>query len=127
MKGHNLKIVRKFGSPVLTEKFYIIIYSYGITSSRSNECSKLHADYQSNTKVLERAGILSLYSLLKHRRLRWLGHVRRMRDGMMPKDLLYGELAEDVLCNVTGMFVRVTYATATSMSRTGKLAKDREA
>ena len=46
-----------------------------------------------NNEVLEMAGIDSLYSLLKQRRLRWLGHVRRMGDGRIPKDLLYGELA----------------------------------
>ena len=45
-----------------------------------------------NNDVLERAGIESLFSLLKLRRLRWLGHVRRMEDDRMPKDLLYGKL-----------------------------------
>ena len=33
------------------------------------------------------------YTLLRQRRLRWLGHVRRMEDGRIPKDILYGELA----------------------------------
>ena len=34
-----------------------------------------------------------MYTLLKQRRLRWLGHVCRMEDGRIPNDLLYGELA----------------------------------
>ena len=34
-----------------------------------------------------------MYTLLRQRRLRWLGHVRRMEDGCIPKDILYGELA----------------------------------
>ena len=42
----------------------------------------------------ERAGIFSMYTLLKQRRLRWLGHVVRMADGQIPKDLLYGELVQ---------------------------------
>ena len=32
------------------------------------------------------ADIESLYSLLKERRLRWLGHVRRIEDGRIPKN-----------------------------------------
>ena len=30
---------------------------------------------------------------LKAKTMRWLGHVPRMKDGRIPKDLLYGELA----------------------------------
>ena len=46
-----------------------------------------------NAQVLKRAGLPTMYTLLRQRRLRWLGHVRRMEDGRTPKDILYGELA----------------------------------
>ena len=46
-----------------------------------------------NTEVLMRANIQSMFSILSERRLRWLGHVKRMSPGRIPKDLLYGELA----------------------------------
>ena len=46
-----------------------------------------------NTEVLSRANLPTMYTLLRQRRLRWLGHVRRMDNGRIPKDLLYGELA----------------------------------
>ena len=49
-------------------------------------------DKVSNNEVLERADIPSMFTLLRQRRLRWLGHVHRMEDGRIPKDLLYGEL-----------------------------------
>lgn len=44
--------------------------------------------------ILERAKVPSIYSLLSQRRLRWLGHVRRMEDGRLPKDILYGQLTQ---------------------------------
>ena len=47
-----------------------------------------------NYTVLKRAEIPNLYTPLRQRRLRWLGHVVRMDDGRIPKDLLYGELAQ---------------------------------
>ena len=46
-----------------------------------------------NTEVLSRAGLPRMFTLLRQRRLRWLGQVHRMPDGRIPKDLLYGELA----------------------------------
>ena len=49
-------------------------------------------DKVTNTEVLTRADLPSMYTLLRKRRLRWLGHVRRMDDGRLPKDLLYGVL-----------------------------------
>ena len=50
-------------------------------------------DKVTNADVLSRAGLPSMYTLLRQRRPRWLGHVRRMEDGRIPKDILYGELA----------------------------------
>ena len=43
-------------------------------------------------EILSLAGLPTMYTLLRQRRLRWLGHVHRMDDGRIPKDLLYGEL-----------------------------------
>ena len=50
-------------------------------------------DIVTNTAVLEKAGSLSMHLMLCQRRLRWLGHVHRMEDGRIPKDLLCGQLA----------------------------------
>ncbi len=36
----------------------------------------------------------SMSAILSKKRLHWLGHVRRMGPGRIPRDLLYGELAE---------------------------------
>ena len=48
------------------------------------------SDRITNNEVLERAGIPSMYTLLCQRRLRWLGHVLRMQDSRIHKDLLFG-------------------------------------
>ena len=50
-------------------------------------------DEVTNDDVLSRTGLPSMYTLLRQRRLRWLGPVRRMDDGRTPKYILYGELA----------------------------------
>lgn len=50
-------------------------------------------DKITNTSVLEQTNSHSMYLLITQRRLRWIGHVRRMKDGRIPKDILYGELA----------------------------------
>ena len=51
------------------------------------------SDRVTNTNVLTRLGFPSMFTLLQQCRIRWLGHVRRMEDGRIPKDLLYGELS----------------------------------
>ena len=59
----------------------------------------LHIRWQdrvTNTAVLERAGALSMPSLLIQRRLRWLGHAHRMEPDHLPREILYGELREGV-------------------------------
>ena len=50
-------------------------------------------DGVSNAEVLSRSNLPSMFTLLRQRRLRWLGHAYRMEDGRIPKDNLYGELA----------------------------------
>ena len=50
-------------------------------------------DHVPNKQILEQAGIQSVFAILSQKRLRWLGHVRRMQDGRIPKDILCGELA----------------------------------
>ena len=50
-------------------------------------------DKVTNKLVLEKAGIPSLYTLLEQRHMQWLGHVTWLKDGRIPKDLLYGKLA----------------------------------
>ena len=42
-------------------------------------------DKVTNAGVLSRAGLPNRYTLLRQRILRWLGHVRRMEDGRIPK------------------------------------------
>ena len=45
-----------------------------------------------NEEVLSRAGSRSLFQTLKIRRMRLVGHLRRMPDGRLAKDILYTEL-----------------------------------
>ena len=49
-------------------------------------------DMVPDTEVLTRAGIPSIHTLLQKAKVRWTGHVTRMPDGRLPKQLLYGEL-----------------------------------
>ncbi len=53
-------------------------------------CTYLRKTGSQNTGVLHRASIPSMFTLIRLRRLRWLGHVRRMED---PMTMLYGELS----------------------------------
>ena len=45
-----------------------------------------------DTEVLNEAKALSMFAILRQRRLRWLGHVFRMAPSRLPRTILYGEL-----------------------------------
>ena len=49
-------------------------------------------DHVSNHDILAKGKILSLHALISQKRLRWLGHVTRMEDGGIPKEMLCSEL-----------------------------------
>ena len=51
-------------------------------------------DKVTNVEVLERANSVSIEVTLLKSRLRWSGHVIRMDDDRIPKQLLFGELAQ---------------------------------
>ena len=44
-----------------------------------------------NIGVLSRCGLPTVFTLLRQRRLRWLGYVRRRKEDKISKDILYGE------------------------------------
>ena len=50
------------------------------------------SDRISNVEVLKRANMDSIEALLATTQLRWAGHVIRMKEDRIPKQLLYGEL-----------------------------------
>ena len=50
-------------------------------------------DHVPSSGVLERVGVVSMYTLLKQCCLCWLGHISCMQDSHILKDLLYVELA----------------------------------
>ena len=52
-----------------------------------------HSVEWQSTQRSGRASLSTMFTLLRQRRLRWLGHVCRMEDDRIPKDILYGELA----------------------------------
>ena len=46
-----------------------------------------------DTEVLEKANTISIEAYIHRHRLRWVGHVIRLDDDRIPKQLLYGELS----------------------------------
>ena len=53
-------------------------------------------DFISNRRVLELAKCESVECMITRSMLRWMGHVKRMEDSRLPKQLLFGELQEGV-------------------------------
>ena len=53
-------------------------------------------DFISNADILTQANLPSMYELLIQRNLRWAGHINRMDDSRLPKQILYSQLKEGV-------------------------------
>ena len=51
-------------------------------------------DNATNTSVLARARLTSIETMLMKNQLRWAGHVVRMSDSRLPKQIFYSELAD---------------------------------
>ena len=51
-------------------------------------------DHRTNTSILEEAHCTSIEAMLIKNQLRWAGHVVRMADTRLPKQLFYSELGE---------------------------------
>ena len=49
-------------------------------------------DRVSNDDMRIWSGMPRIADLLKYRRLRWLGHIARMNDDRLPKQLLFGTI-----------------------------------
>jgi hypothetical protein len=57
----------------------------------------LHVSWQDkipDTEILKCAELTSIHTLLKKNQVRWTGHVIRMNDSRIPKQMMYGELCE---------------------------------
>ena len=47
-----------------------------------------------NTEILDKAKSISIEAMILKSQLRWSGHVMRMEDHRIPKELLLGELTQ---------------------------------
>ena len=53
-----------------------------------------------NDDIMALAKMESIASLVRYRRLRWLGHMARMEDNRLPKKLLFGGIEHNRRVNV---------------------------
>ena len=52
-------------------------------------------DRITNVEVLDRCRMMKIESIVRLCRLRWLGHLGRMENGRLPKQLMFGRLKEE--------------------------------
>ena len=96
----------KLGISTFYEMYVYVCETWTIYSKQEKRLNSFHLrclrkivgikwqDKMPDTEVLQKAGVSSLMAVLRSRRMRWLGHVNRMDDSRIPKQVLYGELSE---------------------------------
>ena len=108
---------RLWSSPDISNKTKISVYKAAITSAllfgaetwtlyqrhfvRLRRVQQRHlrailrvpyTDRITNDQILDRAGVPDIEMIVRKMQLRWAGHVARMSDNRIPKQLLFGEL-----------------------------------
>ena len=106
LNEHNIRLPTKlkvYNSVVLTSLLYgceaWTLYRRHIKQLESFHMRSLRSilkirwqDKVTNIEVLDRAGSISIEAMILRKQLRWVGHVIRMDDQRLPKQLLFGEL-----------------------------------
>ncbi|KAA3670761.1 uncharacterized protein DEA37_0015017 [Paragonimus westermani] len=93
-KNHSLKMATKlcvYRSIVLS----VLLHgseTWTLCQRNVRYLSRFHSDMIQNTEVLRRAEMDGMEAMLLLNQLCWLGHVRRMDDDRIPKQLLYGQV-----------------------------------
>ena len=77
----------------LLQASYQVVRTVSYASPSCNLEDKMQ-DKISNMEVPERSRCSSIEAVIISAQLRWVGHVARMADDRIPKQLLYGELVQ---------------------------------
>ena len=107
-KNHNLKIQTKISvyNAVVVSALLYGSETWTLYRRQLKNLEKFHMnslrrilnvtwrDKVPNTEILRRTGCVSLENTINRNLLRWLGHVIRMDETRLPKQLLYGELTQ---------------------------------
>ena len=75
--------------------FSIHSFHFTFTSQQRHLRAILRVPYTdriTNDQILDRAGVPDIEMIVRKMQLRWAGHVARMSDNRIPKQLLFGEL-----------------------------------
>lgn len=75
-----------------TENEYARVNTFHTKKLR--QLAGMKRDEISNVKLFKLTRMQPLENYIRHHRLRWAGHVRRMEDDRLPKKVLFGQVAE---------------------------------
>ncbi|XP_063585355.1 uncharacterized protein LOC134762738 [Penaeus indicus] len=85
-------------SPKLAGHSGVFTHEYGKSGASQPKRSRAYTglcwkDREPNKEILRRAGLTGIEAMLSQSQLRWSGHVTRMDDSRLPKQLFHAELS----------------------------------